>query len=236
MKVNRMPRANTPQWFDALQLSSASLPIGGFAYSQGLEQACELGKVHDADSAQRWIEDYLLLVIQRQELPWWHAIMQACQAANWPLVIERTEALCALRETAELRLESAQMGHAMVRLFDQWLLVDARLSPPASVRTVLARDYTAAHAALCAGSGLDVHVGMAAWLWSWLDNQVLAAVKLVPLGQRHGQQILHHLKKILPEVIERAVQMPLSRAGTAAFGLMQASARHETQYARLFRS
>lgn len=231
-----MSRASQWSWFDALHLSSASLPIGGFAYSQGLEQACEMGKVHDIDSAQRWIEDFLLLVIQRQDMPWWLAIHQACEQAHWALAIEHTQALCALRETAEWRLESAQMGHAMVSLFDQWIATCAPLNPPDTVRAVLARDYTAAHAALCAATVMDARVGMAAWLWSWLDNQVLAAVKLVPLGQRHGQQILHALKAKLPEVIERAMQMPLTHAGSAAFGLMQASARHETQYARLFRS
>lgn len=231
-----MLAASNPSWFDALHLSSASLPIGGFAYSQGLEQACEMGKVNDVMTAQRWIEDYLTLVIARQELPWWQAIAQACAQAQWALVIEHTQALCALRETAELRLESTQMGHAMVSLFDQWIDGETTCHPPAPVRAELARDYTAAHAALCATRGLDARVGMAAWLWSWLDNQVLAAVKLVPLGQRHGQQILHAVKARLPGVIDLALHMPLSHAGSAAFGLMQASARHETQYARLFRS
>ena len=231
-----MACASNADWLDALHLASASLPIGGFAYSQGLEQACHAGKVNDVQSAQRWIEDYLRLVVERQELPWWLAIAQAGRDTDWPLVIEHTRALCALRETAELRLESAQMGHAMVNLFDDWLGGSAQDLVPSHVQTELALDYTAAHAVLCTVRGLPSEVGLSAWVWSWLDNQVLAAVKLVPLGQRHGQKILHALKSQVPDAVDRALHMPLSEAGTASFGLMLASARHETQYARLFRS
>ena len=231
-----MSPASDAGWLDAMHLASASLPIGGFAYSQGLEQACESGLVRDVTSAQRWIDDYLVLVIARQELPWWNAIYEAATASNWDAVVTLTKSLSALREAAELRLESTQMAHAMVNLFDQWLGSDAQLSIPETVTLSVANDYTAAHAALCAAKQLAAPIGMSAWVWSWLDNQVLAAVKLVPLGQRHGQQIMHSLKARVPDVVDQALQTPLNEAGSAAIGLMMASARHETQYARLFRS
>ena len=231
-----MQHAMSSDWLDALHLSSASLPVGGFAYSQGLEQACACGRVTDVASAQHWISDYLQLVVARQELPWWHAIAQACAQTNWDKALELSQSLAALRETAELRLESTQMAHAMVKLYEQWLDPDYLELLPVELKQALANDYTAAHAGLCAARGLSVEIGMSAWVWSWLDNQVLAAVKLVPLGQRHGQQMLHALKTHVPAVIEQGMQTPLDQAGCAAFGLMLASTQHETQYARLFRS
>ena len=231
-----MTHASSRDWLDALHLASASLPVGGFAYSQGLEQACASGRVTDVASAQCWIADYLQLVVARQELPWWHAIAQACTQADWDTALELAQSLAALRETAELRLESTQMAHAMVKLYEQWLAPGDDAQLPEALKLALAHDYTAAHAALCAARGLPAEIGMSAWVWSWLDNQVLAAVKLVPLGQRHGQQMLHALKARVPAVIEEGMQTPLDQAGCAAFGLMVASTHHETQYARLFRS
>jgi urease accessory protein len=229
-------------WLDALHLASASLPIGGFAYSQGLEQACHLGNVHDAVSAQTWIEDYLLLVLSRQEMPWWIAVYRASLQRDWSAVRDATNTLCALRETAELRLESRQMGHAFVRLYDQWLghgndacAADSG-TLPSELALLLQADYTAAHAVLCSARQMPITSAMTAWLWSWLDNQVLAAVKLVPLGQRDGQRVLHEIKPKISEAVEIAMATPTSNAGSAPIGLVMASTQHETQYARLFRS
>ncbi len=235
-------QAHDSDWLDALHLASASLPIGGFAYSQGLEQACQLGDVHDAQSAQTWIEDYLLLVLARQEMPWWIAVYRASLKRDWPAVRDATNTLCALRETAELRLESRQMGHAFVRLYDQWFghgteacAVDSR-TMASELALVLQTDYTAAHGALCGLRQMPITLALTAWLWSWLDNQVLAAVKLVPLGQRDGQRVLHAIKPKISQAVEIALATPMSHAGSAPIGLAMASTQHETQYARLFRS
>lgn len=237
-----MMQADEFDWLDAMHLASASLPIGGFAYSQGLEQACYLGVVHDLQSAEQWISDYLLLVLARQEMPWWLHIYEGARQRDWTLVCEGTEYLHALRETAELRLESRQMAHAMVRLYDKWLEADNLLGDakphglPVPVMQALQTDYTASHAALCGLRQLPLTPAMLAWLWSWLDSQVLAAVKLVPLGQRGGQALLHSLKPTLLKTVEIARQTSVANAGSAPIGLMLASAQHETQYARLFRS
>lgn len=235
-------QVNHEHWLDALHLASASLPIGGFAYSQGLEQACQMSIVCDAGSAKRWIGDYLMYVVARQEMPWWLAVYAGVCQRQWEAVTSYTENLQALRETAELRLESRQMAHAMVQLYGQWLgdgseanSISMSSVPPHALEAVR-DDYTAAHALLCAARGLPAEVAMAAWLWSWLDNQVLAAVKLVPLGQRDGQQLLHALKPKVLQAITVALDTPVCSAGSVPIGLCIASARHETQYARLFRS
>lgn len=224
-------------WLDAMHLASASLPIGGFAYSQGLEQACDAGMLTDAQQASRWIGDYLMLVLARQELPWWQEVHQACLLEDWDRLFHGVSMLTALRETAELRLESRQMAHALSRLYDQWLPgFHAGTLLPVNLHEAVFQDYSAAHAVLCALRGLSAELGMTAWLWGWLDNQVLAAVKLVPLGQQDGQKLMHALKPSVALAIEQAMQLDLVSAGSAPIGLAITSARHETQYARLFRS
>jgi urease accessory protein len=74
------------------------------------------------------------------------------------------------------------------------------------------------------------------YLWSWLDNQVLCAVKLVPLGQVAGQRLLTELSALIPAHINNAFSLTDDELGGSAFGLALASSRHEMQYSRLFRS
>ncbi len=230
-------RHEASHWLDAMHLASASLPVGGFAYSQALEHACEAKVITDVMSAERWIHDYLMLVLARQELPWWMAAHRAASACQWDELGEITRTMMSLRETAEFRLESKQMAHAMVSLYERWLShLPVWPLIPAPTKTLLGQDYGAAHAALCGMRQIPISVGLMAWIWAWLDNQILAVVKLIPLGQRDGQQLVHRLKPQVCKAVDVALKIDLTCAGSAAVGLAIHSMRHETQYARLFRS
>jgi len=215
----------------ALHLASPALPVGGFAYSQGLEQAIEDRWVIDMEQVYVWIRDGLLLNLARQEVPWWLHCYEAASQHRWDVLLEGNLQLSAMRETAELRLESLQMGYSMAKLFAQW---------PAAERLTELKDtvwsYPAAYAALAACTGIEKNTALVAYLWSWVENQVLAAIKTVPLGQVEGQQLLHRLKEDIAAACIIAQSISTVEAGSAAFGLALASARHETQYSRLFRS
>ena len=216
----------------ALQLGSPALPIGGFAYSQGLEWVIEEGTVHDARTAKTWIQDMLRFNLARQELVLWSAIYRAAVNRDLLTLIRLNDRIYALKETAELRQESTQMGQSLAKLFPIW---DSShwLESIAPGRPWT---HSAAHAALCAVSGFSETSGMTTFAWSWLENQVLAAVKHVPLGQTEGQKILFELQLEIAEAVESARATALADIGTAALGFAIASARHETQYSRLFRS
>jgi urease accessory protein len=226
-----MPVTNANAILAALHLASPALPVGGFAYSQGLEQAIEDRWVTNMESAYRWIRDGLVLNMARQELPWWIACYRAAAQSDWMRVVEVNDRLHALRETGEFRLESVQMGHSMAKLFAQW-----PQGQPLADLTEVVWVYPSAHAALAAVSGVTQELALSAYLWSWVENQVLAAVKSVPLGQIEGQALLHRLKVDIVHAMEIAENINSEEAGSAAFGLAITSARHETQYSRLFRS
>ena len=226
-----MPVTNANALLAALHLASPALPVGGFAYSQGLEQAIEDRWVTNMESAYRWIRDGLVLNLARQELPWWLACYRAAAQSDWMRVVEVNDRLHALRETGEFRLESVQMGHSMAKLFAQW-----PQGQPLADLTEVVWVYPSTHAALAAVSGVTQELALSAYLWSWVENQVLAAVKSVPLGQIEGQALLHRLKGDIVHAMEIAENINSEEAGSAAFGLAITSARHETQYSRLFRS
>jgi urease accessory protein len=210
-----------------LQLASPALPVGGFAYSQGLESAISDRHVHDAASAQRWIRDALLLVLARFEAPVWLRIHAATLAEDEPALRHWNEELLATRETAELRAESLQMGASMLRVYAPLNLTVPSL-PDAT--------YTAGFAIACAQLGIERRDGLAAYLWAWTENQVLVAVKTVPLGQQAGQAMLLALHGVVQQAVEQAGALADDELGTAAIGFALRSAHHEVQYSRLFRS
>lgn len=200
-----------------LQLASPALPVGAYSYSQGLEAAVEAGIVRDPATAQAWIGDVLAFSVARMEAQVLRRQIDApTQALN--------DFFFATRETAELRAETKQMGHSLARLLAE-LGVDVPFEEPA---------FPTSYAMAVRAWRIDPHDAVMAYLWAWLENQVMAAVKVVPLGQTAGQRLLLALGAGL-EAIARA---ELSEAEWSNFtpGLAFLSARHETQYSRLFRS
>lgn len=217
-----------------LQLASPALPIGAYSYSQGLEWVVEAGDVRDADGAQRWIGDVLANVQARGEIPVLLRLCEAAAADDREAFAEWHAWFRASRETAELAAETQQMGGALAKLLADLDLLDAaaRDTLASAVPVTLPAAYALAARAL----SLSPVEAATAYAWSWLENQVLAAVKAVPLGQVAGQRILLALGTTLPDLIASAQSMPDDDIASFAPGLALASARHETQYTRLFRS
>ena len=219
--------AGTANVLSLLQLASPGLPVGGFAYSQGLEKAIEDGIVHAADSARRWIEDMLTLSLARFEAPLWLRAWDAWKAGDHDAFARWNEECIAARETAELRAETMQMGVSLVRVMPALGIVPPRCSPIA---------FPTAFAAACAALDIGREDGLAAYLWAWAENQVLVAVKSVPLGQMAGQRLLAGLHPVINDAVQAAIDCPDYALGSASIQYAINSARHEAMYSRLYRS
>ncbi|MGX9862698.1 urease accessory protein UreF [Pseudomonas moraviensis] len=222
-----------PAWA-LLRLASPQLPIGGYSYSQGLEMAVDNGRVNNPDSARRWISDQLLLNLARFEAPLLLAHCRAAADENWADLQLLCENHRASRETRELHLESRQMGYSLQQLLNGLPELDA------SARDFLAQ-ITEPHLALCwalaaRAWGISPQDALAAWLWSWLENQLAVLMKTLPLGQQAAQRLTSELLPLLQQAQHDASQINPDHIGSAAFGLSLACMAHERQYSRLFRS
>lgn len=196
-----------------LQLASPALPVGAYSYSGGLEAAIEAGIVMDAVGARRWIGDVLVHSVLKMEAPLLLKMIEA-PSADW------NEMFLASRETAELRAETVQMGYSLNRLLPELGVEPCPYEEPS---------FPAAYAQAVRAWGIPARQALTAYLWAWLENQVMAAVKAVPLGQTDGQKMLLALGAKLQDVDE-------AEPGNFAPGLAVLSSLHETQYSRLFRS
>jgi len=215
-----------------LQLASPILPVGAYSYSQGMEWAVADSTVHDATTAAEWIEDVLRFSVASFELPCLAQMLTAAAHNDGTELRRLNTIFLAARESAELRAETVQMGRSLVRLLNE--LPDTRASGE-MLLGVAEPSYPSAWACAAAAFRLPQEQCRAAYAWSWLENQVLAAIKLVPLGQSAGQRILVELSHVVSAVVSAPLLDESQWTNFApAFGL--ACSAHETQYTRLFRS
>lgn len=236
--------APTTAWA-LFQLASPALPIGGYSYSGGLEWAIESGQVHDEASAYAWISDVLTLPLACFEGPLVYAAWAQGHdeqlGAPPPRSDEHGQSLqqinalaWAARETAELRLESEQMGFSLQRWLQavcpdpEW---DAHID-----RVLRPLSLPVAWALAARRLGLSALDAVRAYLWSYTENQVMVLLKAMPMGQMAGQRLLRSLTPVLEAALTTAVARVPAEWSSAAPLLAVASCCHETQYSRLFRS
>jgi urease accessory protein len=221
-----------------LQLTSQALPIGGFSYSQGLESAIEAGVVCDAASLQRWILEVCEYCMTGFEIPCLLALGAAWDSGDGALVAQLNEDFLATRESSELRAAAVQMGHSLRAL----LRVLPDLPAPMLEALDALREPTLPCAWSAAASAWRIDAADAAlgYTWNWAENQVLAAMKAMPLGQSAGQRVLLEVGAQIAErvgALADAAAAGQRQAGSNfAPGLAILASQHESQYSRLFRS
>ena len=213
------------------QLISPSLPVGMFAWSQGLEYAVEARWVRNADQVRQWIEAQLVDNVGCLDAPLLLRFASAWQAQDQAALEYWSQFLYAAREASELNTEDQQLGRALGRVLvelgidraGEWVQYDR-------VSYLLLFSLAVRH------WQIPLPQALMAYLWGWTENQVMAAIKLVPLGHMAGQRILSGLVETIQRVAGRAPRLDDTQIGQSWPGFGIACARHETQYSRLFRS
>ena len=220
----------------ALHLASPALPIGSFSYSQGLETAVELGIITSEDDASKWITSGLTEIVGQCDAPVVAFIYRACRAQplteSLPQITYWNNWFLCSRESMELRRETEQMGWSLLQLAHtlNWIPRNGPSYQPDPIA------FPTAFALSAAALDLSEETTLTAFCFSWLETQVAAAMKLVPLGQTAGHRILTRCRSRVGDVVSSAANITPDEISSWAPMLGIFSARHETQYSRLFRS
>ena len=228
-----------------LYLAGQSLPVGGFAWSQGLAAAVERGHAGSAEGVRRWLWGVLRLGLARNDLPLLLRMHAAAAKGNATCLARWNSLMLAGRESRELWQEEIQMGRALRRiLHDQNLLprwplpTDIGYTACFAVAAVMLDQHARSMEPFCdPAAQLRAAADTAcAYAWSWLQNQVAVACKTVPLGQTAAQTLLLEFMPAVPQIVAQASALPDEDIGSSLPGLALCSASHERQYSRLFRS
>jgi urease accessory protein len=238
-------------------LASPALPIGGFSYSEGMESAVDAGLVIGEDSAALWLVDQLHLSLARAELAVAAQAFHAWRARDLARVRALDAWVLHTRETSEQRQQTEQMGRSLVEwlrgvkpaaletmqeMYETQEMPEVQIGPdsvrsaPALAREAFHLTHPVAFALAASATGATVRDSLLALAFGWAENMMQAALKSVPLGQTAGQRVLGRLAAEIPAAVDAALH--LGDGERQAFSPMLAilSARHETQYSRLFRS
>lgn len=227
-----------PALLRLMWLASPALPVGGFSYSEGLEAAIDAGRVRTDVEVRDWLVDQLNLVQSRSELPLVAKAHGAWRRHDAAHVQELNDWVRMSRESAEMRVQTEQMGRSLL----EWLRQrdGGALAPEPRVATLAALPggptWPVAYALAAWLAGAPVREALLAHAFAWAENMVQAALKAVPLGQSAGQRVLGWLVEAMPAACDHALGLSDGERQAFAPGLAILSARHEAQYSRLFRS
>ena len=224
-------RAGALGLLQLLRLASPSLPVGAFTGSDGLEYAVEAGWVRDEASALDWIGGRLRRSLCSLDVPLLRRFQAAWRSGAEAELVRWSAHLRASRESAELREQDNAIGRALARLLASMGCCEAR---PWTKRADAS--YPCSFALAAHHWDIAPENAATGYVYAWLENQVAAAVKLVPLGQTAGQRLIGVLIRDIPSCVAEGFGLPDAELGSSEPGLAIASALHETQYVRLFRS
>jgi len=223
------------------QLISPALPIGSFTYSQGMEWAIEAGWISDKDTLTRWLESVMQDSHTWLEFPILIRLYEICRNNNdWDDTAKSefyhwNALLLSSRETSEFRQEEINRAKALYQVLYKlpnhtpWLSLEAN-------KKAVKHTQLAGYVIACTENNILLDDAMEGYLWSWLENSVTVAIKLIPLGQSDGQSVLYTLSEMIPSIIEAAKKVDDNEIGASTPAMAIASSLHETQYTRLFRS
>ena len=219
-----------PSLLRLFQLVSPSLPIGAYTYSQGIEWAVEQGWISSQDQLFDWLQGLMLTNMRYLEIPVYFKMSKAWKQGDEISIQHWSRYLLASRETLELRQEEQNRARAFTDII-------ISLQPQAvKVKPLIIQTQHACLSYACHEWRIKEDEAAAALLWGWLENLVLSAVKIIPLGQTAGQRVIFSLSEMIPDIIAQARAVDDDDIGASSMAQSIASSQHETLYTRLFRS
>ena len=212
------------------------MPTGAYAFSQGLETATEEAWLKNVDDTYDWLTLQLRYNLGYTDLPLLIRMLNALQNKDHSALQKLNAIALSLRETKEFRLNDVATGQALMRVLKGLKADEDKVALDEFLQSESEISFISAFAIASYQWQIKQQDACLGYAWSWLENQVAAATKLVPLGQTESQQLLERLQPSILTVIELANDCDDDELGASLPLLSVASCWHEHQYSRLFRS
>jgi len=220
-----------------LQLSDPTLPIGGFSHSAGLETYVQQGLVKDAATAKEFITGMLEQNLHNTDAAFVSLSYQACENNDFKKIVELDYECTAVKLPREIRGASKKLGTRLIKIFQP--VCESRIAN--SYKQAIMKQQTYGHYCIAFGiyaHGLNINKTMAltGFYYNAAVSMVINSVKLIPLGQQDGQQLLFSLQPLINGLVQKSLKPDVNLIGLCCTGFDLRSMQHEQLYSRLYMS
>jgi urease accessory protein len=220
-----------------LQLTDTTLPIGGFSHSAGLETYVQWGIVKNRETAKEFVTAQLGQNIFYTDAALVSLSYDASEKKNWGGLSRLDEECTAVKLPKEIRQASQKLGLRLLKIFEP---VTPGLNENEYVKAIRRNEVSGHYSivfGLCA-SILQINKinALKGFYYNNAAAMVMNSVKLVPLGQQDGQEILFSLHGLISELAERSLQPERQLIGLCCTGFDIRCMQHEELYSRLYMS
>jgi len=222
---------------ELLHLSDPTLPIGGYSHSGGLETYVQSGKVHDVKTAEEYVRNMLRLNLQYNDAAFMSMGFSAAEAGNMEEILRLDELCSTFKVPSQLKSASQKLGIRLIKIFKRSYsskLID-------QYEVLINTDQADGHYCLIFGiyasiMAINLEDAITAFYYNAAVGMVTNAVKLVPLGQLDGQDILHRTQSLIKELVPKTISSDPAMLGRCNTGFDIAAMQHERLYSRLYMS
>lgn len=218
-----------------LHISDPTLPIGGYAHSYGLESYVQCGDVCGVDSARIFIVNSLRYNLKYNDALYVRLAWEAMNSGDFDRIALLDEESTALKSAKEIRQASLKLGVRLLKIFNRRLNSEG-VSMLERLTKGGGGHYPIVYGAIAALLELPLQETLLSFYYNTMVCMVTNAVKLIPLGQLSGQDILFELEDGLGDLVEETIALDEKMRGVCAVGFDIASMQHERLYSRLYMS
>lgn len=193
------------------------------------------GEVSSVDSARRFVVNSLHENLLYNDALYMRLAWQAYSAGDFDRLSLLDEECTATKSPSEIRQASIKLGVRLLKVF-------ARTLPKESVEVLDSLikagggHYPIIYGAVTAMLGLELFDALLSFYYNSMVCMVTNAVKLIPLGQLSGQDIIFEVEQGLPDLTQRTIELDERMRGVCAVGFDIACMEHERLYSRLYMS